>query len=194
MIMSEGLNKPVVTPRVCLFFALIGLLLMAVGNLIYMKNSPGLVREFRPSAGQLAADTEGAMVGALMQRVSEDPDDADALSLLGSFFLEKQDGPKAEIFLSRAVEADPAEAMFSYMLGLAQARSDKSLEAEANFLRAIELGGPLEVHLSLGILYFRFLNNRDKAMPIFQKLVENPDTPGDVREATQKELEALLSE
>jgi len=188
--MSEALNKPVVASRVCLFFVLFGLLLMGAGSLAYLKKSPSMVREFKQSAGQATTDSENAMVAALMRRVAENPSDVEALGVLGRLFLEKNDWPNAEIFFNRAVVAEPSDAMLSYMLGLAQARTGKLHEAEANFLRAVDLGGPSEVRLSLAILYSHFLEDQDKARPIFQELVENPHTPDDVRNVAKEELEA----
>ena len=188
--MSETLNKPVVACRVCLFFALAGLLLMGAGSLAYMKNSPGLVKEYRQSAGQAASDSQNAMLGALMRRAGENSNDVEALGALGRWFLEQHDWPNAETFLGRAAVADPSDAMITYLLGLAQARTDKLPEAEASFLRAIDLGGPLEVRLSLGVLYSHFMGEQDRARPIFQELVENPHTPEDVRNAAREELEA----
>ncbi len=188
-LLSKPAGKPFTTARVVLLLLLIGLALMGAGGLHYWRTSPGLVKKLNQPAQQSAMTDANAMIGALMRRIQENPNDTEALGGLGGFFLEHGDWANAETFLSRAAVAAPADPMPAYMLGLAQARQEgRERDAEQNFLRAIDLGGPAEVRLSLGVLYAHFLNEPEKAAPLFRQLVDDPGAPPDVREAALGEL------
>ena len=174
-----------------LLLLLLGFVLMGTGSLYYWKQSPNLVKTLNQPARQRAMDAQSAMISVLMRRIQENPNDAEALSTLGSLFLEQGDWAGAERFLSRVTVVTPSDPLPAYLLGLAQARqSGREYEAEANFLRAIDLGGPAEVRLSLGVLYSHFLGESEKAAPLFQQLLDDPDTPPDVKEAARDELNA----
>lgn len=195
-------NSPTVTRWISLSILLLGVVLMAAGSLWYMKNSPGLIKgrqgqqtaQNASQAGGQGASMSSqmeqieAMIGVLMRRVAENPDDAKSLTILGNLFLDMEEWANAENFLTRAIVAEPAEPAPYYLLALAQVRLEKIDNAEENLIRCIELGGPPEARYSLGVLYSHFYNRPEQAREMFQAVLASPESPADLREAAQREL------
>lgn len=188
----ETTASPVVTARTVLVLLLAGFVLMGAGSLYYLKNSPGLIKQSNRAAAATPAQQESQqqvdrMIVALMNRLAEDENDPEALGLLGGLFLDRGEWAPAERFLARAVVASPSDPMPVYLLGIAQAQQDKALDAEANFLRSIELGGPVEVRYSLGLLYAHLLDRPDEGKALFAEVIASPDASPDLRDLARNE-------
>lgn len=190
---DEQQRKPHVTGRIALLVILLGLVMMGVGSMIYLKNSPGLIKGQNTGAQSQAAATQGdqmnAMIGVMMRKLAENPDDLQALTTLGTIFLDMQEWQSAEAFLSRGVAAAPSDPMLHYMLGLAQVRLDKINDAHGSLQAAVDLGGPPEVRYSLGILFAHYLDRPQDARPLFRQVVESPLADDELRQAAQAELD-----
>jgi tetratricopeptide (TPR) repeat protein len=104
----------------------------------------------------LAHHRDGRLVeaeGIYRRVISQQPSNAQALSLLGAVALQTGRLPLAVDLIGRAVAANPQVASYHCNLGEAYRRMDKAADAIAAFERAIELSPDLTIaHNNLGIL------------------------------------------
>jgi predicted O-linked N-acetylglucosamine transferase (SPINDLY family) len=86
------------------------------------------------------------------QVLEQNPDQADALYLMGCLAHQAGDSAAAVGLLQKAILVRPGSADCYYALGNALARVGKDESAEGNLRRAVELGTRAEFHISLGLL------------------------------------------
>jgi Tfp pilus assembly protein PilF len=100
------------------------------------------------------------------------PEDAEVLFLLGSCLSDRGDLPRAEAYLSRAVELQPRSADWLVNFGVVLSRMNKLVEAEEAFSKAVELapGNPY-AHRNLGACVARAGHNVAKAQKHLEQAV-----------------------
>jgi predicted O-linked N-acetylglucosamine transferase (SPINDLY family) len=87
--------------------------------------------------------------------LAREPNQPDALYLMGCLAHQTGNGSDAVRLLERAILVSPEKAEYFYTLGTALASQENCSEAESNLRRAIELGSRPEFHTSLGMLLKR---------------------------------------
>jgi len=87
--------------------------------------------------------------------LEEDPNQPDALYLMGCLLHQAGNSAAAVKLLERAIEGRPDRAEFHYALGVAQAKLENLELAESSLRQATKLGRRAEFHASLGMLLKR---------------------------------------
>jgi predicted O-linked N-acetylglucosamine transferase (SPINDLY family) len=87
--------------------------------------------------------------------IEDDPNQPDALYLMGCLLHQAGDSAAAVELLERAIQGHSERAEFYYALGTAQAKLGKFDLAESNLRQATRLGSRAEFHISLGTLLKR---------------------------------------
>ncbi len=86
----------------------------------------------------------------------QEPNDADALYLLGSLRLQRNDATEARQLINRAIEIAPDQARYYLLLGGMQLRQNQDDEAKQSFARALQLDpNCAEAYATLGHLALR---------------------------------------
>lgn len=175
----------------------IGLLAIFASSFAYRLSNPSLqkVRRQAPAQGQMPGAMQGgdmSAIGELMRQMQENPDDADLLIKLGEQFMKMEAWDRAEMFLSRAVAADPANTHAMHVLGASLFQQEKFGEAEEIYLAITELE-PQNPHprFNLGMLYKHYLNRPDDAQSQFRFVAESDEAPDNLKAAALKELETV---
>ena len=77
--------------------------------------------------------------------VKRNPEDACALSALGTLYADKAENPEiSTLFCKNAVEMSPENGLFHYRLGKIYVQQKQLSKAVSAFKRAVELGHPAE--------------------------------------------------
>jgi predicted TPR repeat methyltransferase len=128
-------------------------------------------------AGRLSA------AQVLYQQVLEsEPDNADALHLLGVLRAQSGDHEAAAELIGRAVAINPAEPMFHNNLGNVLVERSRFDEAEASYMRAIELDpGRVDALNNLGVLLGR-RGQAEGAEKLLLKVIEVAPDFADARQ------------
>ncbi|AAS95525.1 tetratricopeptide repeat protein [Nitratidesulfovibrio vulgaris] len=167
----------------------LSLLVMLGGSFLYRLNHPGLVVEGRqqpPAATQ--GPSEAEVLGPMMQRLQQNPNDLEALVFLGEHFLGHEDWARAEAFLQRAVIAAPTEGRPLYLLGIAQYHREQFAPAAETFERLLAINDEPAARYNLGLLYLHYLNDKPKALQHLKAVVAAKDAPEELRKRAGEEL------
>lgn len=177
--------------RLVLLAVCVGLAAMLCASFLYRLANPSLVQQGRSPAVQEEGEHAGEaeVVSALMQKVQQNPTDADALLALGQHFLDHQDWPRAESFLARAVVAAPADPQSRYMLGIAQYQQQAFARAAETFERLLEVDPQPAARFNLGILYRHYLEAEAKGAAQLKAVLDDPKAPEELKAQVRKELE-----
>lgn len=178
--------------RLILLFMGAGLLLMLCASLAQRITNPHLVVEAPSPRGMGAGQAGGGMnpdVGALMKRVSENPQDYNALIHLSEHLVEDKQWAAAETFVRRAVALAPGEAQPSYLLGVVLHSQGKHAEAAETLERVLRIKDEASVRYSLGVLYIHYLNNTPKGVEHLSAGLRDPKAPEALKAGIRKELE-----
>jgi cytochrome c-type biogenesis protein CcmH/NrfG len=179
--------------KLVLLSVCVGLAAMLGASFLYRLANPSLVQPGRaPAAQQEEHAGEMEIVGALMQKVQQNPNDAAALFALGQHFLDHSDWARAEGFLARAVVAAPADPQPLYMLGIAQYQQEAFDKAAETFERLIELDPQPAARYNLGILYRHYLKAEAKGNAHLKAIVDDPKAPEDLKAQARQELESAV--
>lgn len=180
-----------------------GLALMFLVSFIYRSQNQGLqVHRQAPEHGdapQANAGQQGmppqmndAMmgdIGKLMQRMQETPDDVNLLLELADKFMVMKSWERAEMFLNRAMVIEPSNPFVLYNLGIAAFQQDRPEDASQYFEQLIAVDpNHAHAHFNLGMLYSHFLNKPEKGKAEFEKVLELPNVPEDLRHGAAEEL------
>lgn len=130
---------------------------------------PGMTGTPAPEASDAAAAAASpaldmALVGEMMQRISNDPADLDAYRQLMDAYFVAEDYASALTFAQKVVELDATSATAHLALGAAYYNTNDLANAETTWKRAIELDpANVEAHYDLGYLYLTKEPSEDAA-------------------------------
>lgn len=188
-----------VSKRIVLIIVVIGLVVLS-GVLIYQQQKATLIERHEvpgnPISGLQERGTNNTIVDdhsieAHKALLEKDPQDAHALVALGQTYFQQQDWYNALRYLSRASLVLPNDPNIQYMLGFTQAQRGDYTQAEENFKLFIKNTNAPIGYMSLGILYVDFLNKPQEAKEAFEAVLSSKDTPQDMKDAAQKQLDKL---
>lgn len=151
------------------------------------KKMPDAMRE--AMSANASNEDAASVMGAMMQKLSENPEDLETMVTLGERFVNMGAYDKAEIFLSRALVVEPSNIKILDLLGLSMFNQEKYADAAQYFQHIADIdpqnGG---AHYNLGILNKHFLNNPEAAKKHFEAVLTLKDAPKDMVEKTKAEL------
>jgi tetratricopeptide (TPR) repeat protein len=171
-----------------------GLVVMFLSAVIHRIESPSRkvftnATQETEHGGVADAQRQAAMgqLTELMAQLRENPDDPAVLVEIGRSFLAMQDFSRADLFASRALDADPDNIPALKLYGLSASGQKRNEMAAQSFAKIVELdptdGG---ARYNLGLLYRYHLNREAEAKEQFELAAEH--TAGDPR------LEGLVRE
>lgn len=134
---------------------------------------------------------DSAQLGQLMARLQASPRDVPTLLDIAAIFTRYQDWDRAQGFLTRAANADPANARVLHLKGLNHVRKGDYPAAVSAFEAALERGKNASVSYSLAVLFQRYMREPDRARPLLERLLNDPDTPADIRERAERDLREM---
>ena len=106
---------------------------------------------------------EGQAIMNLMQKMKENPHDADTLLELAGIFAEQGNAEGAKDMVQRAVVAAPSDYRAPYLMGVILAREGNWTEAASQLERSVNLKDDAATRYSLAVIYRYHLKQEDKA-------------------------------
>ena len=104
----------------------------------------------------------------LMQKMKENPHDADTLLELAGIFAEQGNAEGAKDMVERAVVAAPSDHRAPYLMGVILAREGNWTEAASQLERSLSLKDDAATRYSLAVIYRYHLQQEDKARENFE--------------------------
>jgi cytochrome c-type biogenesis protein CcmH/NrfG len=140
------------------------------------------------SQPQMSREQTDSM-SALMRRLQSNPNDADALLEISEIFVQIEDWPRAEAFLTRLILSRPADARPRHLLAILQYRQQRMAEAAKTFKELLDIKEDPAAMYNLAVIYKYHLDKRDLATELLEKILASPDADADTRQKAQKELD-----
>lgn len=188
--MSESF-RPNVSARMLIILLAAGLTVMLAVSLKARFQNPHLTvpgrQQSMPAAGGEAE--AGQSIGALMRKVSENPQDLNALLHLIEHLVVAQNWEAAETFAQRAVTMDVSNPKPLYLLGIILHNQGRNKEAAEALEKVLAIKDEASVRYSLGVLYLYFLNDPKRGIEQLQAGLKDPDVSADLKATIQQELE-----
>ncbi|MDL2267616.1 tetratricopeptide repeat protein [Desulfovibrio sp. OttesenSCG-928-G15] len=141
-----------------------------------------------PNADTLSEQQTGA-ISTFMQKLQQNPNDADALREIGKTFLEAKEWERAEVFLQRSIVSRPADINTRYLLAKCLYGQNKMAEAAACFEEILSMQEDAPALYNLAVINKYHLSQPEKAKELFTKLLALPKLDSNTREAATKELQ-----
>ena len=186
---NEETGHGVFNRKTVLVLMVLGLAVIFVSSFVYRAKNPSLTIQNAPRGGMSGDPMNGIM--DLMARMKEDPNDMHVLVTLGEQFMRIQSWDKALALLQRALVVEPSNIGVIQRLGMCLINMGKYTEAAGHYEMVLALDEKnAQAHYNLGILYKRFLKDKDKAGKHFQAVLDQKDVPADLRKMVQAEIEA----
>lgn len=177
----------------------IGAILLAVGAAFAVHSMTGstvpAMDAADPTTSASAAPTlDAAKVSALMQKITTNPKDTDALGALADMYFQAGDYKNSAVFTKKILEVTPKAAGNWVNLGAAQFNQGDAKGAETSWLKAIALNPKLaEAHYDLGFLYLSSAKpDMAKVKAEWEKVVAI-DPTSDIAKNVQTHLKSLES-
>jgi len=164
---------------------------MVVSSAVYRTSNPSLVREVEQSGADHGQDVM-AMIGQLMQRLQENPQDPEILESLARAFSHMQAWDRAGQFWKRLLAVEPGNSQARQQLAMTLYRL-QDFQGAAEQLQAVLQQEPdnAYAHFNLAILLARRLEAPDRAREHLQAVIDAPGTPEDLRQEARTRLEEL---
>lgn len=150
--------------------------------------APAQADSAAPKADPLSEQQTNAISG-MMQKLQQNPNDADALQEIGKTFLEAKEWDRAEVFLQRSLLSRPADIDTRYLLARCQYGQNKMAEAAASFEEILSMQEEAPAMFNLAVIYKYHLNQPEKATELFTKLLTLPGLDEKTRAAATKEVQ-----
>jgi tetratricopeptide (TPR) repeat protein len=173
---------PLAARRWTLMFLLACLGAMLFAAVAYRVENPSIVQheerqEMPGGMGQMGGDMSG--ISAMMKKLQDNPDDAEAMRALGMAFMEMRAWDKSMSFWDMLLEKDPKDVMALNQKGFCLFELEKYAEAAEYFERMLTIEtGNFHAHYNLGVIYKHYLSQPDKASAHFQAVIDAaPDDP-----------------
>ena len=171
----------------------IGLTVMLATALYARVSQPSLVRHI---AAQQPVSQQGAMagmggseVGALMQKLSQQPEDLPTLMALATQLAQGGNNDAAATFAERALKVDPRNADALYLLGYVRHEQGRNEEAISYMEQSIALRDNAAVRFSAGVICRYYLHDEERALEHWRKGIALPDVTDEERSHLQAELD-----
>lgn len=192
--MTDGSSAAPATPSLStrLLLIVLGFCFTAMlgVSLIQRFANPQLVIP-APSSGEETAQAGNAMdgqIGALMQKVSENPNDVDTMLHLVEHLITIKNWQAAETFAQRAVALDALNGKALYLLGFVKHNLDQNKDAALLLEKALAVRDDAHIRYSLGMIYLYFLDDKERGYAHLEAALKAPGIDDDVRGRAGEEL------
>ncbi len=128
---------------------------------------------------------------ALMQKVQDDPENAENLKDLGLLFLKVEDWNRAEYFLKQSLAFDPYNASTLSFLGMAQYRMQNYGGAAMTLEMSLTHGKTPEALFNLATIMAYKLDDKARAKALLEDLLKLENIPEQLERLGKSELEKL---
>ncbi|EGJ51536.1 tetratricopeptide repeat protein [Desulfocurvibacter africanus] len=175
--------------------AAIGLVVMFASSVFHRLESPSR-KEFlgqpRQSASQgMPGQQDMSEMGKLMAALREKPDDPQANLDIAKAFMRMQEAERAEVFLQRALEADPNNIEALRLLAMAAFQAQQHEQAAQTLMRLLaKRPDDAGAHFNLAVLYSHYLNDAQKADFHMRKAREHAEGDPQLLEMIEREAKA----
>ena len=187
---SAAPATPPPSPRLLLIFLGLCFAAMLAVSLIQRFANPHLVVP-APSSDAETARTDNALdgqIGALMQKISENPNDVETMLHLVDHLITIKNWQAAETFAQRAVALDAFNGKALYLLGFIKHNLDQNREAALLLEKALAVKDDAHIRYSLGMMYIYFLDDAERGYSHLEAALKAPGVDGDVRTRAEEEL------
>lgn len=170
---------------------ILALLLLVGYSVLYRLDHPGLTVH-RHDAQSMEQEDMMGMVGQLMQRLEEDPEDITALRSLGRAFMRMEAWSEAQRFWIRLLDLRPENVSARQQLAMCFFRLGE-YRAAAQELQQVLRIEPAHGHalFNLGILYAYYLQDITQGKEYFQRIIELPEAGTELKRQAREQLEDL---
>lgn len=170
--------------------AALGLVAMFASSIMHRLENPSRVEVVRtPQQSAQQGMPQGmADMGKLMEMLRENPDDPKANLEIAKAFLHAKDPERAQVFVQRALKADPnnQEALHVLSMTAFQAgQHDKAAEALMRLLA--KRPDDARAHFNLAVLYNHYLNDAEKGAYHLDKARQHAQGEPELLEMIERE-------
>ncbi|MCR5257561.1 MAG: hypothetical protein K6E40_05345 [Desulfovibrio sp.] len=182
--------------RATIAFLLAGVLAMLACALYARFTQPSIAKRVPAQIQQAQAGSspEKERIAALMAQAAQNPGNADTLLELAQEFMSQGQPDAAAGFLDRAMLADVANPMPSYLLGYLRHQQGREQEACELMERSLAIKDQAAVRASLGMLYRYYAKDNAKAEAHWKRALEMPDLEAEQKRTVEAELAKLAQE
>ena len=176
--------------RMILLFMALSFIVMLAVSLSQRLANPHLVVEAQQRGGM--GQAQGGMsseVGALMQKIAQNPTDYTSLVHLTEHLVTDQQWEAAESFARRAMVVAPGESQPLYLLGVILHNQSKNKEAAEALEQALTIKDEPSMRYSLGVLYIYYLNDAARGVKHLSAGLNAAEAPEALKKAIREELE-----
>lgn len=143
-----------------------------------------------PESAMELSDEQAQTLASLMQKIKNNPNDAEALTAIGDAFISAKEWTRAEAFLTRAALARPGDVTSRHMLALSQYRQHKMVEAAATFEEILNVqSDDARALYNLAVIRKYHLNGQAEATKLFEKIIALPGVDEHTASKAREELE-----
>lgn len=169
-------------------FVLVALVCMLGFSTLYRLEHPSLTRVVHQNQAGGQEDMMG-MVGQLMQRLEENPEDVSTLRTLGQMFMRMQAWSEAQRFWARLLALEPEDVQARQQLSMSLFRQEE-YAAAADELREVLKVDPDNPHafFNLGILNMYYLDDPQEGQRYFQEVIDSPQAGPELKEQAREQL------
>ena len=194
--MTETIKQgmPVSVRKVALMIAGISLAAMVAYSVGYRMEHPSLTKHHNDDPGHAGhatdmGDNPMAMIGALMQKLQENPGDVGLMSTLGRSFMSMQSWERALTFWDMILEVEAENTLALNQKGVCLFRLKRFEEAAKPLERILVIDkDDLHARFNLGILYKHYLDDPARAKAHFQAVLDAKPDDKTLLEGARKEL------
>jgi cytochrome c-type biogenesis protein CcmH/NrfG len=172
----------------------IGLVVIFAVSIGYRFTHPSRVFHNQPQQAAEAGARNESMnrIGALMQRLQENPENVDVLLRLSAAFLRMEAWDRAFDFASRAADLEPENKQALHFMGVARFQAGDAASAGEIFARILEIDpDDPDALFNLGIIQKHFTDKPGQARDKFQKIVDEKLGGAEVQERARDELAGI---
>lgn len=176
-------------PPASLLLALLLVFLCLLGTGLWQRFSePELVRQVAHSPEQPAKD-DMATVGRLMEEVSRNPENMDALLSLINSLMTLENWEAAENFARRGTQLAPEDPRPLHLLGVILHNTNRNAEAAQALEAVLKLHDDPSVRYSLGVLYIHYLEDSPRGVEHLRAGLALPNDNESLKQHIQAELD-----
>lgn len=180
-------------PKLVAALAAVGLVAMFASSVVHRLENPSrkeFLRAPQQQAGQQGMPDQAGMneMGKLMAALRENPDDPRANMDIATAFLRMQDPERAEVFLQRALKADPSNIEALRLLAMSTFQSGRHEQAAEALMRLLaKRPDDAGAHFNLAVLYSHYLQDARKAEYHLRKAREHAQGDPELMELIERE-------
>lgn len=145
-----------------------------------------------PSEGDTSlalTEKQADAITELMRRLQADRNDAETLTEIGEIYLVAQQWPRAESFLTRAINNSPEDIRPRYMMGLCLYQQGKVTEAASAYEELLAIKEDPTAQYNLALIYKHRMGQEEKACELLNRVIASPASDVDLINKAKKERE-----